>query len=367
MTWQGSAARERLSASIGTPTTAMKRALVLDGQVGEGTHGIVYRSRDTSEGGELLAVKRLRPTRGSEGISITAYREINLLRELCHPNLVRLLDVVVTRESTDEAPARPNLNLVFEHVSGGDLAQRMADMRKQGDTFAPPVVARLFRQLASGLEYLHGRQILHRDIKPANLLVDAPPSWQLRIADFGLARQLTQAPLVPLTENVVTLWYRAPELLLGSRTHTPGVDLWAAGCVLFELLSADLQPLFPGREAPDGEPLQRAQLSMLLGLLGVPARAAFGALDDLRHWKALCRWPELRDLEKHDEGATRARLAARLDARRPTAEGGARGGEGAPDAAVALAASLLAYDPAQRPSAAAALASDFLAEAEQGI
>lgn len=99
------------------------------------------------------------------------------------------------------------------------------------------------QQLLSGLQHCHDRGILHRDIKPSNLLIDK--SGMLKIADFGLANFFIPKRRRPLTNRVVTLWYRAPELLLGSIDYGVGIDLWSAGCLLAELFLG--KPILPGR------------------------------------------------------------------------------------------------------------------------
>jgi cyclin-dependent kinase 10 len=113
-------------------------------------------------------------------------------------------------------------------------------------------------QLFNGLQYLHKNFIVHRDLKVSNLLLT--DKGQLKIADFGLARKY-DIPAKPMTPRVVTLWYRAPELLLQSRYHTTAIDMWAAGCILGELLLH--KPLLPGRS-------EIHQMGLIIDLLGTP-------------------------------------------------------------------------------------------------
>jgi cyclin-dependent kinase 12/13 len=99
------------------------------------------------------------------------------------------------------------------------------------------------QQLLSGLQHCLENGVLHRDIKPSNLLIDK--NGVLKIADFGLANLYLPNKTRPLTSRVVTLWYRAPELLLGSTDYGVGIDLWSAGCLLAEMFVG--RPIMPGR------------------------------------------------------------------------------------------------------------------------
>jgi cyclin-dependent kinase 1 len=158
----------------------------------------------------------------------TALREISVLRELQHPNIVQLKDCVQSAN---------RLFLVFEFVD--------KDLKKYMDScdgmLAPNLIKSYMSQFLKGLEFCHTRGVMHRDLKPQNLLVSR--TGQLKIADFGLARAFCP-PIRPLTHEVVTLWYRPPEILLGSQTYAPPMDAWAVGTILVEMVSK--RPLFPG-------------------------------------------------------------------------------------------------------------------------
>ncbi|KAJ6826432.1 putative serine/threonine-protein kinaseisoform X4 [Iris pallida] len=160
-------------------------------------------------------------------------REILILRRLHgHPNVVKLQGLVTSRMSS-------SLYLVFEYMEH-DLAGLAA---APGIAFTEPQVKCYMHQLLSGLEHCHSRGVLHRDVKGSNLLLDN--AGVLKIADFGLATIFDPKYRRPMTSRVVTLWYRAPELLLGCTYYGVGVDLWSAGCILCELLSG--KPIMPGR------------------------------------------------------------------------------------------------------------------------
>ncbi|XP_048112266.1 cyclin-dependent kinase 10 isoform X2 [Alosa alosa] len=215
-------------------------------RIGEGTYGIVYRARDTKTD-EIVALKKVRMDKEKDGIPISSLREITLLLELRHPNIVELKEVVVGNHLE-------SLFLVMGYCEQ-DLASLLENMQSP---FSEAQVKCIVLQLLKGLAYLHHNFILHRDLKVSNLLMT--DKGCVKIADFGLAR-VYGVPLQPMTPRVVTLWYRAPELLLGSKTQTTALDMWAVGCILAELLAH--KPLLPG-----GSEIQ--QVDLIVQLLGTP-------------------------------------------------------------------------------------------------
>jgi len=162
-----------------------------------------------------------------EGVPSTAIREVSLLKELHHPNVVRLLDVCCSLKK---------LYLIFEFVDN-DLKKHM----KTKGILKPEQVKSFAYQLLLGMNYCHSNRIIHRDLKPQNLLINS--QGILKIADFGLARAFS-LPVPKYTHEVVTVWYRAPEILLGSQKYSIPIDNWSVGCILAEM--ANNQPLFPG-------------------------------------------------------------------------------------------------------------------------
>ena len=245
-------------------------------KIGEGTYGSVFKATDQRDGSEV-AIKRMKNTREGDGISHTAYREIALVRELRHPNIVSLKEIFFTGRE---------LSLVFEFVAG-DLAERIKLLRESHATFPPQAIRSVMRQLLDGLGYLHRSWIMHRDIKPSNILLGA--NAHVKIADFGLAR-IFRAPLRALHHDgpVVTVWYRAPELLLGSRQYTPAVDVWACGCIMAEMMLT--RALFTGAEAKGNE-LQQDQLVKVFRVLGKPRTEQWPKLRELPHWAQVSQWP----------------------------------------------------------------------------
>ncbi|KAF3198384.1 hypothetical protein TWF106_004609 [Orbilia oligospora] len=221
-------------------------------QLGEGTYGVVRRARDRkitnrTDKHTIVALKQVRifDEDRNNGIPITALREIFLLRDLKHRNVVRVLDVAVGDELHD-------VYMVMEYAEQ-DLANLLDYARVN---YSQSEVKCLAKQLFEGLEYLHDRNVIHRDIKASNLLLTA--KGILKIADFGLAREYSERPLTP---SVVTVWYRSPELLLGASRYTQAVDIWAAGMVIGEIIKQ--VPLCPGENEID-------QLNKIAQLLGVP-------------------------------------------------------------------------------------------------
>eukprot|EP01083_Nonionella_stella_P141043 433829_1 len=195
-------------------------------KVGEGTYGVVYRAVDR-ETNEVVALKKIRLEAEEEGVPPTAIREISLLKELEHEAIVDLKDVIHVDDK---------LYLVFEYLEQ-DLQKYM---NSTSNGMHPQLIKSYIHQLLSGIAHCHRCSIIHRDLKPQNLLLDREGS--LKMCDFGLARAFG-VPIPTLTHEVVTLWYRAPEVLLGGRYST-AVDIWSAGCVFAEMIGQ--QPIFPG-------------------------------------------------------------------------------------------------------------------------
>ncbi|XP_045670048.1 cyclin-dependent kinase 3 isoform X1 [Ursus americanus] len=281
-------------------------------KVGEGTYGVVYKAKN-KETGQLVALKKIRldlalggvrtrwgaqcPAAGArplvrntehagdsvgpeapflapcrhcctplscretEGVPSTAIREISLLKELKHPNIVRLLDVVHSEKK---------LYLVFEFLS--------QDLKKYMDS-APAselplhLVKSYLLQLLQGVNFCHSHRVIHRDLKPQNLLINELGA--IKLADFGLARAFG-VPLRTYTHEVVTLWYRAPEILLGSKFYSTAVDVWSIGCIFAEMVTR--RALFPGDSEID-------QLFRIFRTLGTPSEAMWPGVTQLPDYK----------------------------------------------------------------------------------
>ena len=233
----------------------------------------------------------------------TALREIKLLQELDHPNIIGLVDVV-GQTST--------ISLVMDFMET-DLEVIIKD---RSLTLLPAHIKNLIIQTLTGLEFLHAHMILHRDLKPNNLLIT--DNGLLKLGDLGLAR-FYGSPNRQYTHQVVTRWYRAPELLLGARSYGAGVDIWAVGCILAELLLRT--PLFPGDSDID-------QLCKIYQVLGSPDDQSWPLRKELPDWVELKPCPPIP-------------LQTVLTAAEPEL--------------IHLLNYLLAFDPLRRPAAATAL------------
>ncbi|KXJ25500.1 cyclin-dependent kinase 6 [Exaiptasia diaphana] len=222
-------------------------------EIGTGAFGTVYKAKDLKNDGQFVALKRVRIINTEDGIPLSTIREIALLKQIdhcAHPNVVRILDVfhipmVLMKEI--------HLNLVFEHVEQ-DLAAYIDDC-------PPPGISEwkakdISYQLLNGVDFLHTHRIVHRDLKPQNILITG--DGQVKIADFGLARVYKDA--MALTSVVVTLWYRAPEVLLQC-SYATAVDIWSVACIMAELYNRS--PLFEGKS-------EMNQLAKIFSVIGLP-------------------------------------------------------------------------------------------------
>jgi negative regulator of the PHO system len=195
-----------------------------------------------------------------EGTPSTAIREISLMKELRHENIVALHDVIHTENK---------LMLVFEYMDK-DLKKYM-DARGQHGQLDPATIKSFMQQLLRGIAFCHENRVLHRDLKPQNLLINS--KGQLKLGDFGLARAFG-IPVNTFSNEVVTLWYRAPDVLLGSRTYNTSIDIWSAGCIMAEMYTG--RPLFAGTTNDD-------QLQKIFRLMGTPSE---------RSWPGISAYPE---------------------------------------------------------------------------
>lgn len=231
-------------------------------KIGEGTYGIVYKGKNLTTG-KLVAIKKIRMEVQDEGIPSTAIREISLLKELVHPNIVCLQEVLMEESK---------LHLIFEFLPM-DLKKYMESLG-DGKQLDSTMVKSLTYQLLVAVLFCHRRRVLHRDLKPQNLLIN-PKTGILKVADFGLGRALG-VPVRIFTHEVVTLWYRAPEILLGSQRYSCPVDMWAVGCIFAEL--ANHKPLFQGDSEID-------QLYRIFRILSTPTEKTWAGITDLPYYK----------------------------------------------------------------------------------
>jgi serine/threonine protein kinase len=237
--------------------------------LGEGTYGKVYKAR-VNRSGQTVAMKKMKLASEEEGVPSTALREIALLKELSHDNIVKLLDVFCSTKK---------LVLVFEFVEH-DLKKYMKSL---GRHMPPDSVRNLSFQLCRGIEFCHQNRIIHRDIKPQNLLMDTLGGrLRLKLADFGLARTFS-IPVPKYTHEVVTVWYRPLEILLGSPLYSVPVDLWSIGCVMGEMATGS--PLFAGDSEID-------TVFKVFQKLGTPTEDQWPGLMELPDFKpTFPKWP----------------------------------------------------------------------------
>lgn len=230
-------------------------------KIGEGTYGVVYKAKNIKSQ-QVVAMKKIRIENEDEGIPATAIREISLLKELQHPNIVCLQDVLMDEQ---------RLYLVFEFLT--------MDLRKFMDTFPSgksmdkETVKSYLYQILVAILFCHKRRVLHRDLKPQNLLIGN--NGVIKVADFGLGRAFG-VPVRAYTHEVVTLWYRAPEILLGSSRYSCPVDVWSIGCIFAEMVNK--RPLFQGDSEID-------QLFRIFRVMRTPTEELWPGVSELPDYK----------------------------------------------------------------------------------
>ncbi|KAI0283445.1 kinase-like domain-containing protein [Russula aff. rugulosa BPL654] len=214
----------------------------------EGSYGVVFRARD-KQTGDIVALKKLKLDEEKYGFPITALREINALMLCRHDNVVGIREVVVGETLTQ-------VFIVMDFIEH-DLKTLLTLMPSP---FLQSEIKTLMLQLLSAVSHCHSNWILHRDLKTSNLLMNNRGT--IKVADFGLARRYGDPVGVGgMTQLVVTLWYRAPEILLGAKTYSTAIDMWSVGCIFAELLLKE--PLFQAKAEIE-------LISMIFKLLGPP-------------------------------------------------------------------------------------------------
>ncbi|CCE62334.1 hypothetical protein TPHA_0C01780 [Tetrapisispora phaffii CBS 4417] len=245
-------------------------------KLGNGTYATVYKGLNKTTG-IFVALKEVKLD-SEEGTPSTAIREISLMKELKHENIVRLYDVIHTENK---------LTLVFEYMDK-DLKNYM-DSRTSGNStrgLELSLVKYFQWQLFEGVTFCHENKILHRDLKPQNLLINN--KGQLKLGDFGLARAFG-IPVNTFSTEVVTLWYRAPDVLMGSRSYSTSIDMWSCGCILAEMITG--KPLFPGTNDEE-------QLKLIFDIMGTPDEQLWPAVTSLPKYNRNLPKKEPKDLKK---------------------------------------------------------------------
>jgi len=262
--------------------------------------------------GEIVALKKIRLESEDEGTPSTAVREISILKQLQHPNIVQLYDVVHTETS---------LTLIFEYMDQ-DLKNYLDACGDKGiDEYT---IKSFLYQLLQGIAHCHQQRVLHRDLKPQNLLINM--EGELKLADFGLARGFG-IPVKKYTHEVVTLWYRPPDVLMGNTKYSTQVDMWGVGCIFAEMSIG--QPLFCGSS-------NSSQLFKIFKIMGTPTKQS---------------WPEMVNLSEYKESFPKYK-ARKLKNYVPKL-----GKQG-----LDILVKFLQYDPMKRISAKAAMKHEYFAD-----
>ncbi|XP_034950733.1 cyclin-dependent kinase 11B isoform X2 [Chelonus insularis] len=286
-------------------------------RIEEGTYGVVYRARDKRTD-EIVALKRLKMEKEKDGFPITSLREINTLLKAQHPNIVTVREIVVGSNMD-------KIFIVMDYVEH-DLKSLIETMKQKKQGFLPGEVKCLMQQLLKAVAHLHDNWILHRDLKTSNLLLSH--RGILKVGDFGLAREYG-SPLRQYTPIVVTLWYRAPELLLNGKEYSTPIDMWSVGCIFAELIK--MEALFPGKSEID-------QLNRIFKELGTPSE---------RIWPGYSKLPMVSKIPfaHYPVNNLRQRFSLFLS-----------------DQGIELLNKMLTYDPAQRMTAEDALKHPYFTE-----
>jgi cyclin-dependent kinase 12/13 len=296
-------------------------------QVGEGTYGSVFMGADQVTG-EIVALKRINTEEEENGFPITAIREVKILKALSHDNIVQLKEIVTSKDHGD---IPKNVFMVMEYL----------DYDLTGVIETPEIkisqdhIKSWSNQLLKGVHYMHINRIIHRDLKASNLLINR--RGELKIADFGLARSWNPE-MRRLTNRVITLWYRPPELLLGCMKYSPKIDMWSVGCIIAEMFRRG--GLLKGTN-------EAHQLDLIFKMMGHPTTA------DWPNIHKMCPLWKNYEPKEGEEGLPR-RLREDLKSRLPT-----NAMNWMTSSAMEVIDNLLAHNPDKRWSAAQALTAEW--------
>lgn len=246
-------------------------------KLGEGTYGVVYLAKD-KQTSDMVALKKMRIDDDDEGIPSTAIREVSMLQSLSGlPHIVPVRQVIYENGQ---------LYIVLQLMTGNDLKKRITMAADVQEPLDSSMIRTWMFQLLTAMNVCHSRGIMHRDLKPENLLLD--DKNVLYMADFGLARNFIATDCA-YTHEVTTLWYRAPEILLGAKEYTQAMDMWSIGVIFGELWFGT--PLFPSDSEID-------QLFRTFRLLGTPTEDVWSGVTALADFKmTFPKWPH-RPLDK---------------------------------------------------------------------
>ncbi|KAL3079067.1 hypothetical protein niasHS_014849 [Heterodera schachtii] len=294
-------------------------------KIGQGTFGEVFKAR-CKRTGKLVALKKILMENEKEGFPITALREIKMLQRLRHQHITELVEVCTSKQKSGKEKFCFYLVFTFcEHDLAGLLSNTQVKIRLVD-------IKTMMQHILRGLHKIHSSQILHRDMKAANVLITG--DGVLKLADFGLARLMYKQPEHCYTNRVVTLWYRPPELLLGTRNYGPAIDIWGAGCIMAELWIR--APILQGNT-------EQSQLELISKLCGSINPHSWPGCDKLPYYNNL-------------QGSLQQNLPRRVRERiNPFLQNN--------EQALSLIDLMLTLNPEKRPSASAALDHNFFFEA----
>jgi cyclin-dependent kinase 7 len=240
-----------------------KRKYIKDRKLGEGTYAIVYLGRSRQDPTQHVAIKKIKKQKEfRDGMAPDAVRELKYLQELHHPNIINLISAFSSKDQ--------NLNLVLEFLPYGDLEALIRDVTHV--RYGAADIKAWMGMLSRAIWFCHENRVLHRDIKPNNLLIAA--DGEVKLADFGLARSFAE-PGHRMTANVITRWYRPPELLFGARHYSGAVDIWAVGLVFAELIIR--APFLPAENEVE-------QISLICKQIGTPTEENWPGVTKLKEY-----------------------------------------------------------------------------------
>mmetsp|Transcript_6777 Transcript_6777/g.9868 ORF Transcript_6777/g.9868 Transcript_6777/m.9868 type:complete len:330 (-) Transcript_6777:1314-2303(-) len=302
---------------VSTPDNSMVPGSLFFGRyqfhriLGKGSYGEVHLAYDFKS--QMWVAIKVIACKKEQGIPHFLIREISCLKSLQHPNIIRLYKIAIIQE---------DIHMIMEYADQSDLKALLKNQQ-----LSLPQIKYLAHQLLKGLNYIHSHSIMHRDLKPDNILITA--QGQIKIADFGLSRSFA-IPIRKLSAEVVSLWYRAPDILLGSEHYGYGADIWSAGCIIGEMLIG--QQLFEGVDPV-------SQLLKIFTILGTPNTTNWPGMQELPRYQQMVRSrPEF----KIDYKNVFDRQLGKFDS-----------------AGMDLVKSMLQYDPSRRISAETALKHPF--------
>lgn len=240
--------------------------------LGEGSYGKVYKVESKDKPGEFYALKKFKDGAAIEGFNISAIREIEILKELDHENIEKIIDTFYGINC---------LYIQFEYIECA-LAKLIRFNYTQKKQFLKQEdIKGIMLQILRGLAEIHKNGILHRDLAPSNILINK--NGLIKIADFGMSRFIA-SPNRPMTQGVITKYYRAPEICFGASFYSFGIDIWSAGCIFGELLLSEV--LFKGNDDID-------ILTQIFTLLGIPNENSWPDAKQLKNYAIFKGGPPL--------------------------------------------------------------------------